>query len=695
MAEEENTAPEPTEDQTGQIKAVEDAALSDATETPVTENAVLTNESENTFLVKERFEIDYNSPLPDLDANGAKAYAVKDKIKPERELFALLCDNNFPPRMSMLPYLKAIDHPNLLKLVEYSVVNYLPQKTMNMALIYNRPTGPKASTKFSGERISSEKFKSLVLSLVSGCEALKSYNLTHRAIRLDNLFYKDAECSELVLGDCAATFPALYQPSAYETIESMLCIPQGRGQGSSADDIYASGAALLGIVLQHDIVSDMSTPELLRLKLKKGSIATLTINDKLLSQFVQVIKGMLDDSAENRWNSTQIYNYLDGKTSSFSNEANDKSMRALTIGGEKYYTAKSAALTLLENQEDGLTVIHNGKLLEWIKNGLENEKLYNKIEKLLQQEKENPNLSRFLVAQICILLDYSLPVKCGDIYVFPGGLSKAIFYYLKTKQSLECFYQVLSGDIIKTWYQEQPFIHAPANSNEFRIYLARTDYGYGIDRIMYDFDEDLPCTSPLIGKEFVNSPSRLLRALDNNYSANKDAKPYDKNIIAYLRCKMGKKIDGILTDLNANQDLLQAGAIIRIYANIQNKSGPVQLFNLTKWLMKTAQPIVQSYHNLKYRKFLERELIKISKNGKIINLYDLLDNEEAKKKNRKEYSEALKRANTLIADRKHLLSGNSKIDEEAREVALKFGAVLSVLTMLSSFIFSIIYWVLK
>ena len=35
MAEEENTAPEPTEDQTGQIKAVEDAALSDATKTPV------------------------------------------------------------------------------------------------------------------------------------------------------------------------------------------------------------------------------------------------------------------------------------------------------------------------------------------------------------------------------------------------------------------------------------------------------------------------------------------------------------------------------------------------------------------------------------------------------------------------------------------------------------------------------------
>ena len=685
MAEEETTAPE-TETSVP-AETVE-------TETVAPESPNVTDESASTCLVKERFEIDYNSPLPELDANGAKAFAVKDKIKPERELFALLCDNNFPPRLSMLPYLKALDHPNLLKLVEYSVVDYLPQKTLNMALIYNRPTGPKASEKISAEKLPFEKFKSLVLSLASGCEALKSYNLTHRAIRLNNLFFKDAECSELVLGDCAASFPALYQPSAYETIESMLCLPQGRGQGSSSDDIYAGGVALLGLALQHDLSPEMSTPELLQLKLKKGSITALTGIDKLLSQFVPVLKGMLDDSAESRWNSTQIYNYLDGKSSSFSNESNEKSMRALTIGGEKYYTAKSTALALMENQENALTVVRNGKLLEWIKNGLENEKLYNKIDKLIQSDKETPN-NRLLIPQICVYLDYSLPIKCGDVYVFPSGLSKAIFHYLKTNQSLEGFYQVLSGDLIKIWYQEQPFLHAPANSNEFRVYLARNDYGYGIDRIMYDFDDDLPCTSPLIGREFVNSPSKLLRALDANYAKNKEGKPYDKNIIAYLRCKMGKKIDGILTDLNANQDLLQAAAIMRLYANIQNKNGPVQLFNLTQWMMKAAQPIIQGYHNLKYRKFLEHELVKISKTGKIIGLYEILDNDEAKRKDREEYAEALKKVNILSAERNRILSGSDKVDEESKDLAIKFGSILAVLTMLSSFIFSAIYWALK
>lgn len=650
--------------------------------------------SGNTYLVKERFEIDYASPLPELDSNGAKAYAVKDKIKPERELFALLCDNNFPPRLSILPYLKALDHPNLLKLVEYSVVDYTPQKTMNMALIYNRPAGPRVSTAMPSEKLPIETFKSLILSLASGAEALKSYNLTHRSIRLDNIFYKNAEKTELVLGDCAASFPALYQPAAYETVESMLCLPQGRGQGSSSDDIYAAGVALLGLVLQHEITSALSTPELLRLKLKKGSLTALANGEKLLSQYTPVLKGMLEDSAENRWNSLQIYNYLEGKVPGFSSEAPDRSMRALTIGSEKYYTPKAAALAMLENPEEGLSVIRNGKLLEWIKNGLENEKLHLKVEKLVQSDKENQN-NRLLVPQICIYLDYSLPIKCGDVYVFPGGLPKAVFHYLKTNQPLEGFYQVLSGDLIKIWYQEQPFLHAPSNSNEFRAYLSRNDYGYGIDRIIYDFDDDLPCTSPLIGKEFVNSPSKLLKALDANYNDNKEGKPYDKNIIAYLRCKMGKKIDGILTDINANQDTLQIAAVIRLYANIQNKNGPVQVFNLTKWLMKSAKPIIQSYHNIKYRKFLERELVKISKNGKIIELYEILDNDEAKKKDRAEYSEALKKINILTAERNRIMSGGSKLDEESRDMAARFGSILAILTMLSSFVFSIIYWALK
>ncbi|MBE6452469.1 MAG: hypothetical protein E7012_03150 [Alphaproteobacteria bacterium] len=656
-------------------------------------NAILPED--NMFVVKERFEINYNNPMPEYDTNGAKAYQVKDKINPQRELFALICDNNFPPRLSVLPYLKAIDHPNLMKLVDYSVVDYLPSSTMNMALIYSRPLGEKVSEAKQDGKINSEKIKSLLNSMVSAIEALKAYNISHRAIRLDNIFYKDSECSEIVFGDCAASFPAMYQPDEYETIESLLCVPQGRGNGSSSDDLYAVAVVLLELMFNHPIRLGITTSELLQSKLRKSSLTTLIGNDKVSSQFAPILKGMLEDNADTRWKAATIYNHLEGKSNNFSNsDGVERSMRAISIAGEKYYTAKSASLALLENPNDALVLIKNGKLQDWIKNGLENEKLFNKIEKIIQANKENEN-NKLLVSQVCIYLDYSLPIKCGDYFIFPDGISKTIYHYTKTHQPLDSLMQVLSGDLVRLWYQEQPYLHAPANSSEFKGSLSRNSYGYGIERIMYDFDEDLPCTSELIGGEFVNTPSKLLRALDNNYNTYKDKSPFDKNIIAYLRCKMGKKIDGIITDINANQDAMRISAVIRLYASIQNKSGPVQLFNLTKWLMKTSKPIISNYHNQKYRKFLEREVVKISKNGKIIDLYEILENEEAKNKDRKEYSEALKKLNLLMAERSRIVSGDAKLDAEAKELAIKFGSILAILSMLSSFVFSVIYWVLK
>ncbi len=648
---------------------------------------------ENTFLLKERYEICFDKPLIELDSNGAKAYEVKDNINPQRNLFALICGFETSPRLSYLPYMKSIDTPNILKLIEYGIVP-TENKQETIALIYNKPSGPRADIFDENEKISPETFKSLALSLLSACDVLKTFGLTHRAIRLDNVFYKDQSKKELVLGDCLACFPSMYQNSVYETVENMLCAPQSRGNGSLENDIYASGVTLLGIVLGKNMSSDLSIGEQIRQKIKNTSFSFLSDNEKIHNQISTILRLMLDDNAENRCDYTSIFNYYDGKTTSLSfNDSFDKSTRALTINGEKCYTRKSAAITMLSNPDFGIEVIQSGKLLEWIKNGLENEKLYSKIEKYISAEKENPDKS-LLLARICIFLDCSLPLKIDDTYIFPNGLAKTIFYCKKHNISLSPLQSLISTDILKIWYQEQPSMRAPTNAGEFKLYISRNDYGYGFDRIMYDFDEDLPCISPLIGKTFVNTLPRLLKALDS-FSGDYETLPFDKNIIAYLRCKMGKKIDGILIDINANQDILKLGAIIRLYANIQNKNGPAQLTNLSQWLINISKPIIQSYHNIKYQKYLEQELLQISKNGKLIEIVEILENEEARNKDKSDFSEALKAANFLLTEKAKILSGDSKIEEEARDLALRFSSILAVLTMLSAFVFSLIYWVVK
>ena len=646
------------------------------------------------FLLKERFEIRFDQPLPKLDSNGALAYEVKDNINPQRNIFALVCSTDSSPRLSYLPYMKAIDAPNILKLIEYGIITD-PDGVETMALIYNKPTGPRAdSFDDTAEKMSSETFKSLALSLLSACDVLKTFGLPHRAIRLDNVFYKDPSRKELVLGDCLASFPGLYQPDVYETIENMLCHPQSKGDGTFEHDLYSAGVVLLSLVLNHPISSEFSTKEMIRQKLKNGSLIFLSNNEKISSQTSVVLRSLLDDNPESRCDYAKLYNYYDGKTTSFSSgDSSERSTRALNVNGEKCYTRKSASLNMLTNPDFGIEVIQSGKLLEWVKTGLEDEKLYGKIEKQILADKENPDKD-LLLSRICIYLDCSLPLRCGDFYLFPGGLAKTIFYHKKNNLSLSPLQSLIATDIIKLWYQEQPFLRAPANAGEFKLYISRNDYGYGFDRIMYDFDENLPCISPLIGNCFVNNLSRLLKALDR-FKGDYQTLPFDKNIIAYLRCKMGKKIDGILIDLNANQDSLKIGAIIRLYANIQNKNGPAQLNNLAHWLVSVSKPLIQSYHNLKYQKYLEQELLQISKTGKIIEIVNLLDNEEARNRDKTDFSEALKTANFLLTEKAKILSGDSKIEDEARDLALRFSSILAVLTMLSAFVFSLIYWILK
>ena len=93
---------------------------------------------EKSFLLKERFEIRFDSPLPEFDTNGAMAYEVKDNINPQRNLFALICGSETSPRLSYLPYMKSIDVPNILKLVEFGTVSY-ENNPETIALVYNKP----------------------------------------------------------------------------------------------------------------------------------------------------------------------------------------------------------------------------------------------------------------------------------------------------------------------------------------------------------------------------------------------------------------------------------------------------------------------------------------------------------------------------------------------------------------------------
>lgn len=647
-------------------------------------------------LLKERYDINFNAPLENLNSNGARAYKVSDRIDTRRELFALICNRETCPRSSLLPYVKSIDHPNIMKLVEYGIIRDPIQKSNCIALIYVLPQGGKVLDHLDelNLKVNHSRLKHIILGLISAAEALKGYGIIHRSIRPDNLFFRNKDCTEVIVGDCLASFPAYHQPAAYETIESLMAMPAGRGNGTEKNDIYAIGATCLSLLYGKELLSDLSVSEVIRLKMKKGSFNILSTEEKIPTSLVSVFKGLLADDNNARWNFIQTYNYLEGKTPYIaSHNLQEKLKRSLTINGEKCSSAKEVAYALYLNPNDGWEIIKSGKLLEWVKNGLENDEIYSHIEKLVSQTDESSSHD-MVISQICILLDHAAPIHIRDISVFPDGASKAIYYCMQHNINLNNFYDLFNSELIRNWYLEQPDLRTPMNLSELRININRKDIGYGLERIIYELDEDLPCLSPLLGEEYVNTGARVLKALDANYPNIKgEIRPYDKNIIAFLRCKLGKKIDGIILDLNANKEGMQISAIIRLYADMQKKYGPVQLINLGQWLSSISKPVIESYHNLKLQKKIEKDLAKVAKSGKIIEICQALEDPETKEKDTEMFRKVKKEIISLLSEKNKLLTQNGRIIEEAKENAIKFSSILAVMTMIASFTFNLMQWI--
>ena len=653
--------------------------------------------SAQSFLIKERFEILFSSPMPQHNTNDALAYKVTDRINPKRDLFALICSSETSPRLSNIPYLKSIENSHILKLVEHGVAVCPPHNNQVMTLIYQVPNGPRI-TNFDNVpdlRKSPEKFKQIFFSLISALECLKSYNLTHRAIRLDNMYFKDETCSEIVLGDCLASFPGFHQPPAYETIESLMSDKEGRGDGNSSQDLYAIGVAVLSMLYRKELLQGLSIPEVLRLKLKKNSYSVLSAEDKMPNPYVSLFKGLLQDNIEDRWGFPQIYNFLEGKPNSFNiSGSSEAPKKSITIGGEKYYTPAGAAIALQNNPQEAMDLINNGKLLEWVRSGIEDEKLYTKLEKFFKQGLSGI-LPQIVICKTCILLNPHAPIRYDNVAAFPDGMAKAVFYALQKRGNLKAYIDIFSNDLIKTWYLEQTNTRSPGNAAEFKIYINRQDYGYGIERIMYDIDADLPCSSPLFGDEFVISVPQILKSLDNTYAEKVvTTPPFDKNIIAYLRCKLGKKIDSILTEINSSKTTTQISGILHLYSYIQRKLGPTKLPNLGQWLINYAIPLVKSYHNIKYQKYLEHEIVRFAKEGSLIEIYNTLESDEAHNNDLRQYVQAVKDTNSLISLKTRLLNDTGKIEEETRETALLIGSIIAVLVMTFSLIINLINWII-
>ncbi|NQV55475.1 MAG: hypothetical protein HQ503_06420 [Rhodospirillales bacterium] len=202
-------------------------------------------------LLNDRYEIFPSKPLPELDSPSASAFEAQDKQQEHGAIFALICLPDIPVRLNEIEQVSGETIAGIIKLLSAGSEEWPILGRWCQILIYERPLGGRVFTALENEPADFKKIdivRAVSNQVISSILNLTMQGISHRAIRADNIFYKNDSRTEIILGDYLSAPAGFDQPLAYETIERGMALEGGRGMGNSSDDLYAFGVTLAFIV---------------------------------------------------------------------------------------------------------------------------------------------------------------------------------------------------------------------------------------------------------------------------------------------------------------------------------------------------------------------------------------------------------------------------------------------------------------
>ena len=174
------------------------------------------------ILIADQYVVETGRKL--LPVGGLASFAVTDRGSGRRDLMAIQLDRRLPPRPRAFQVL-ATPIEGLLTPI---VCGHARDACYALCLA---PPGPSVQTR---ERPWSEaELLTCVLRPAARVlEVMAARGITHRGIRLDNVF-QSGPGQPVVLGTAWTAPPAMAQPALFEPPYSAMCLPSGRGEERS------------------------------------------------------------------------------------------------------------------------------------------------------------------------------------------------------------------------------------------------------------------------------------------------------------------------------------------------------------------------------------------------------------------------------------------------------------------------------
>ena len=468
---------------------------------------------------------------------------------------------------------------------------------------------------------------------------LQDRDVTHRAIRADNLF-QAAPRTPVTLGCAWAAPPACHQPSWMEPPYSAVCLPAGRGDGRIADDVYALGALMVMLALGKNPVEGVPDEEVLRNKLDVGSYAALVGDHRLPSGLVDLVRGMLADDPEHRPSPALLANPAAARARRIAARPPRRAQRPLDVGGQLAWTGRMLAHTMIRSPEIAGPMLRNGTIDRWLRRGVGDVAAAALIDEAVRlREAEvlaaDGRADALLLTRTIAILDPAAPLVWRRLPIWPDGLGSALDHALNhAPDQADLLAEIVTSHVTAAWDERREGVQDAAvarlESLETRHWFAGGRSGTGAWRLAYHLNPLMPCESPATGQAWAIRLPDLLPALEANAArAPRGDRPLvDRQVAVFIEARRDERLDVDLSRLAGALTATDFMSQLRLLARLQQKLSTSELPFLSQWAVAAVEPLLQRFSSRSRRERLAQRLASLAQAGQLPQIVAVLDDEE-------------------------------------------------------------------
>lgn len=605
------------------------------------------------------YEILANSPLPEFKTPGATAYQVKSPDNVNK-FFAFVSDSGFPVNFSQINTLYNLNRDAAFNIIKSGPVKWLADNTHQFAIIMKYPQGKRIvlnrNDTFKPFTINEiEKF--LVRPILSFLTDLQESGAYFGGIRPDNLYFFENDKGRVILGEPFMLPDLFAQDPLFMSVDKASCTYSGRGKGNISDDIYALGLTIVSLLAGRVPLSELSHDEVLRIKIERGTFSTFTRVAGLPATINELLRGLLADDEESRWNLDEIQSWFAGNRQSVRQAVRiSKAARLFEFDSIQYSDAKSIAISFAENPQSAIKCIETDNVLNWFKRSFTDQKIFEGVNDILNDEELGKmKLDSARLSFLCMALDSSLPIFYKQLGFLPSGLGTLLMDLFVLNKNPALILEIVRGRLLQKWStlqnptNPQNLIATQTLDMMFK-FAEKKQIGLGIERVLYELNHSLYCLSPKVIAYKPRTLPQIIQALEHlAQSRDFETEILDHHIFAFILVH-NRNIDNYyIGKLESDRETGEGGvATAYILGDLLKRNNDATPYPfLAEWVVSKLNSYVEKLHNTELKEVLAGRLADFAKKGDLIGIADLIRTENMIEEDQTGYDLALRKYNEL------------------------------------------------